>query len=697
MQNEYVFDYGLVLKEDPTFEKFIQYEQVGIELEKELAGRRAVAIPEDQADDLAIIRGDTKEEKGIIDFVHDASDKAIDSLEPGPDLNMLNAAVDGHNMYRQSSEALTPQPIVNLKPEYEDPPNPNYDPSIPQLLPPNRFLKEGSKIWMGSDVFYCFHTYPSRDKEQGKSISVIARYHFSRKLPFIRLIHTKYWFDRAKNVMSEHKAGFKSWVYNVETKQMYLIKKERKNTKTKAHFHNRIRKVFNVLLESDWNGNECPSRLINKFLNNITQIVIKDIGEIVIPEPHSPGPGYVGPSSAQRMKLAVTLLQHRVGQPTRWLNYLFISNLWSIMSDVHFYDRVQFGQPRGRNLENLQKRERALNTIRKNSRRNTVGKLIPNLQKNNHMRTAVKSVFGKYYSKFFVKLLNMGEIDKKFLSLWISCTHEGIIDKNLYHWFVQSINNNDIELVKQIILTITPMLYSLLGAHGEDDKTEITLRAKSYIKTCKRLYTRNKLSLPPWYIWNDMCDMAGQLNIRIRPNKLTGAVDVHAVHDKLTSIIRRDRYVINKYKDVIFDEFVSPDKDYDGFHFIQLRTAEALTQEGIVMHHCVGGYASRCARGKSIIFSMRKSGKSYVTIELNPNGDHKIVQQYTLHDITVTGGEALNLINKWHSDCVALHVKDAETYYDRCRKREDKDMQEARNNVLNDLLEGGIFENAAAV
>jgi len=448
-----------------------------------------------------------------------------------------------------------------------------------------------------------------------------------------------------------------------------------------------------MLSETAWNENGGPDQLKDRFLNSITQAVIKDIGEVVIPEPYNID--YASETSIQRMKLAVVLLQHRVGQPIHWLNYLFISNLWTIMSDPHFYDRTELGELRTpRTARTLMDSEKKENALRKSSRKKTVGKLIPNLKKSNHMRTAAKAVFGKYYSKFFVRLLNMLVIDKEFLSLWITCMHEGRIDKELYHWFVQSINNNNAPLVNQIMKAINPMLYSLQADHDN-----AIPRSKSYIRTCKRLKkadNNTQLDIPSWHTWNDMYNMADQLNIRIRPNKLTEA-SIDTVHNKLADIVSRDREIIRKYQNVIFDEYISPTKYYDGFRFVQLRTAEELRHEGLVMHHCVGGYAYNCAEGTSIIFSMRKGDKSYITIEVSPKGGHEILQQYTLHDITVTSDKVLDMINRWHSDCVALHVKDADTYYDKCRKKLRKAVEDVRNKSFDKLLEEGMVENATAI
>lgn len=53
------------------------------------------------------------------------------------------------------------------------------------------------------------------------------------------------------------------------------------------------------------------------------------------------------------------------------------------------------------------------------------------------------------------------------------------------------------------------------------------------------------------------------------------------------------------------------------FKFIELNTTRQLINEGRVMHHCVGSYASRCLNGGTRIVSIKKDGSSYLTLELN--------------------------------------------------------------------------------
>ena len=139
-----------------------------------------------------------------------------------------------------------------------------------------------------------------------------------------------------------------------------------------------------------------------------------------------------------------------------------------------------------------------------------------------------------------------------------------------------------------------------------------------------------------------------------------------------------------KYENVMFEEFSVPDKEYDGFRFVQLKTADELVYEGTVMHHCVGSYADKCADGRSIIFSMRKDDRSYVTIEVSPT-TYEIVQQYTLHDITITSGAVLDIIDKWRNDYMDLHKNDEISYYQKVRHKIKIDNLKAKIDNLKEI------------
>lgn len=63
----------------------------------------------------------------------------------------------------------------------------------------------------------------------------------------------------------------------------------------------------------------------------------------------------------------------------------------------------------------------------------------------------------------------------------------------------------------------------------------------------------------------------------------------------------------------------------DGVEIVQLKTADALTEEGRRMNHCVGGYATDVAEGLCEIYSLRDgAGESRATVEV-VDGD-RVVQ-----------------------------------------------------------------------
>ena len=54
----------------------------------------------------------------------------------------------------------------------------------------------------------------------------------------------------------------------------------------------------------------------------------------------------------------------------------------------------------------------------------------------------------------------------------------------------------------------------------------------------------------------------------------------------------------------------------DGYTIVPLRTAHELWEEGEVMNHCVGSYASAVAGGECLIFSVRRGARRIATLEL---------------------------------------------------------------------------------
>ena len=68
-----------------------------------------------------------------------------------------------------------------------------------------------------------------------------------------------------------------------------------------------------------------------------------------------------------------------------------------------------------------------------------------------------------------------------------------------------------------------------------------------------------------------------------------------------------------------------------GYSIIVPDSAEAIINEGKTLQHCVGGYADRHVKGKTTILFMRKTrkpGRSFMTIELDENGNMRQIHGY---------------------------------------------------------------------
>jgi len=703
--NKLYFDYRLVLKEDPSFKAFV-------DIEAPLQPERC-ADPFDPPHrenallNRQLIETDSEIENEIIEFVHDKiKDTPQNTIEMVDEVDIGEAVPFDRYAFRK----------VQLKKKYEDPPNPNYDSSILQLTIPNRFLLPGSEAWQGDDTLYIYEVIDDQ-----KFVSRLRKFRFSQGDHFIRLQRATYRFDRKRNATNEIKKYLNIWTYNTNTRQLYHIRKVKNSERKKSHFHTTTRKIFNILFHSGWSGSGMPECLSNKFVNTIKQAAIKDVPGLIIPTKVNSGP-YISKTSDkykivipnnyveaindrefQSIKLAAIILQHRVGQPIPWLNPILIENLWKVLGDKQFQEISLYGTYRIPEEARSNKGKKASEALRKK----TVFQLVPNLKKSNHMKTAIKTILGKDCSKFLIKLLNMSLVNNTFLSSWINATHNGLVSKNLYHWVANTVNSNTPQPLINHVIANTDTIIGFIArndtiAHNDDGlraldsnfvQARFSVALDSYIKICRRLVNE---VMPDWHHWYDIYVMADQLGVRIRPNRLKTSIEIRNIHDKLSDIIRRDRSIMRKYKNLVFEEFTSPEKEYDGFKFIQMRTAQDLVDEGTVMKHCVASYTDRCAEGRSIIFSMRKNDKSYVTTELDPR-NYTITQQYTLHDITVTSQKVLDIINRWNNDCLELHKNDKESYYDKCYKKIKAYLDKERAVSLKELVESGMAKSESQI
>ena len=99
----------------------------------------------------------------------------------------------------------------------------------------------------------------------------------------------------------------------------------------------------------------------------------------------------------------------------------------------------------------------------------------------------------------------------------------------------------------------------------------------------------------------------------------------------------------NKYSDKPFawiTELGIPLKfEHIGYNAEVLLSAREIADEGLAMHHCVGGYATHVAQGRYLVVSLKtKDGERYSTLGINWNGKTKtacIEQHYKAYNARV--------------------------------------------------------------
>lgn len=126
-------------------------------------------------------------------------------------------------------------------------------------------------------------------------------------------------------------------------------------------------------------------------------------------------------------------------------------------------------------------------------------------------------------------------------------------------------------------------------------------------------------------IWKDYLDMAKELEYDMADETVVMPKDLQERHDAAATMIkvRASAEARKKYQ----KRYEELRKKYE-FRLGDLcvvvpESGEAIVAEGKTLHHCVGGYATRHLEGKlDILFirHVRKQGRSFLTVELVPNG-----------------------------------------------------------------------------
>ncbi len=130
------------------------------------------------------------------------------------------------------------------------------------------------------------------------------------------------------------------------------------------------------------------------------------------------------------------------------------------------------------------------------------------------------------------------------------------------------------------------------------------------------------------YDYRDYLDQCKELQYNLHDTAICMPHNFNAMHERLSEIIE---YRQSEEVQKLFEENYPQRKDLEfgsGKYIIrQPESMDEIIDEGSKLHHCVGGYAKRHARGKLHILFIRQSekpDKPYYTMELSTDG--KIVQ-----------------------------------------------------------------------
>ena len=670
--DKFIFDYSVVRELDPTYEKYLcdgPVNPFGMQdMDPGIVNRIHVQavrhVSRDGLDDA---------ELDVVNMMHDEN-KAAPSIEP------VEAAdpFPGMGIASDSEEVKSKW---MLKPEYTTQPLNGRKVNPLQLLPPKFVLDEGSTIHRTHQTVY--KVKHERHRGMAKSLGR-SRFSDASDNGKLRLINSTYWFDPIHNTMSEKKSTFQSLVYNTKSRRMYSRRYESTGAKgTKNRYKSVVRGVaFNTTtLHKVYSS--MPAEIYLQFVQRLREVVLKDVPDAHVPHGKfldqllcSKSPDTVVEVTKMIYLTGILVLQHKAGKRIDWLDAHIFYKVSTLLNEQHisnyFTDeanRAAFGES---------------SRIFINYRRYRLAAIRKCIKDSPGLKSFVKALFGKQYRKIAFTML-LREVDSHDLSQTLATVIDGRMPKNIYHYIVNLLKSG---LASDELETLSTIIGVITGREVTDLKNQ-------RLYTCLKTY--EKFGRTPghggWHRWRDMYDMAEELHIRIRPNKFTNKDDIDALHDGLSEIRNRDRRIQLDYEGIEFEPFAHPDKEYeDGFKFVFLDTPQALVHEGTAMHHCVGSYADRCIRGSSIIFSMRKGDRSYITIELNGN-TYEIRQKYTIKDHTVENQGILSMIDRWRGDVLNMHMNEdaSKSYRTICDQKIIEQKKSLRKEAQKRLAENGAI------
>lgn len=675
--DKYIFNWNAVLAHCPEYRKYLV--------------------------DVANLKDDTEEDPiPEINNWLDHGNRTEEELEVIKQMSGEAYKPDGMYRYRgvdQQAEMKDSTVHYTLNPKYVNQPLPAKMNPL-QLPPPKCVLDVGSELNFPGKTGWHMSYRVSNNSYKDGSVD-LTKTKINEKDDKIQLVKAVYWFNQSKNVIGDRSGRFKCLTYNKKTRNLYYTFRTLKSNNARRTSKRYTSKVHGILLNKMILSTatvDASRPMLKSFVDIVEKAVLKDVPDAYIPTRQPPKPrrpwnsvGYkivvnmqsIDENEFLQTKLLTLLLQHKANARLDWLNPNVLVNIGRLLSLQQFEEQITGVKDR----EHFLKYEDSLKHMH-NERKRRVRKVVPTLRASKSLKALTKAVCGKYYTKILVKLMSTVDIDSQTWVNAIKTLHYGRMPKFLYHWLSNLLNDGvkGKEIAEAVILQILKTDSDLNVTNKHERERNITI-LELWVKTSKRFLEQGGF-INTWFEWRDMYRMADRMNIRLRPNKFKDEEAVKHQHNLLSELTNRDRSMLRDYADITFKELAIPDEEYDGFTFVQLRTAEELVHEGQTMHHCIGGYAHQCVNGRSIVFSMRKGDRGYVTIELDGDSlPYHVRQQYSIDDVRVTNESALELINKWLEDVNELHKEDPVLYAVECENVANTLKAERRLEKLMELKE----------
>ena len=154
--------------------------------------------------------------------------------------------------------------------------------------------------------------------------------------------------------------------------------------------------------------------------------------------------------------------------------------------------------------------------------------------------------------------------------------------------------------------------------------------------------------------YRDYLRECGQLGLDLHNREVLFPKDLKAAHERTMAQVSFEK---NKTDQEKFQKAVDRLEKYawqkDGLLIRPARTQEELREEGIALHHCVGGYIRQMADGETAIFFVRKldaPDTPYFTLELQKK---RVIQCRTAHNASYERyPEILSFVQEWEQEVV---------------------------------------------